>query len=188
MVSEVSAFVFKRGGNIITCHGVRFGRQLFAANLLISAPPDNFAAIEKDISEIAAHHPRLLRTRGLSTEERETVLLYELSVYSFDREGLVSKVAEVLADDGLDIVQLSSITYPAPFDGQQMFMIELVIESPNHLAAKRAAAMLDSLAAHEGWDLYWKPILKPGVRINPLATFPPSSMASEVEVEVPPRK
>jgi glycine cleavage system regulatory protein len=182
MVAETSAYVLKHGGNIMTCHAVRFGRQLFAANVLLSASPDAFAKIEQHLAEIEQHEPRLLRTKGLSTEEKDAVLLYELTVYAYDREGIVAKVAELMAADGLDVVQLSGVTYPAPFDGQQLFMIEMLVEAPNHMAAKRAHANVEALAPHHGWDVYWKPVLKTGVKINPLAAYPPSKMGGEVEV------
>jgi glycine cleavage system regulatory protein len=181
MIAETTKFVLQHQGNIITCHATRFGRQVFAANLIISASPENFSRIEAGLPAIKLNHPRLLRTRPFLAEAHEAMLLYELTVYAFDKEGIIAEVAEVLVGEGLDIVQLASVSYPAPFDGQPLFMVEMVVEAPNHLLAKRASASIESLAPFHSWDVYWKPMLKTGVKINPLAVFPPSKLSIEVE-------
>jgi glycine cleavage system regulatory protein len=181
MVSETSKYILQHHGNIITSHATRLGSQLFTANILLSATPENYARIEAGLSAIKDHNPRLLRMPGPSNESRDAQLVYECSVYAFDKEGIVAEVAEILAGEGMDIIQLSCASYPAPFGGQPMFMIEMLTEAPNHIAAKKAGASLESLAPSRSWDVYWKPAVKTGLKINPLAAFPPSKMASAVE-------
>jgi glycine cleavage system regulatory protein len=181
MVAETCKYVLGHTGNVITCHATRFGRQVFVADIMISAPAENFARIEAGLSAISAHNPRLLRTSFETLETYEPVLLYELTVYAYDKEGIVAEVAALMAGDGLDIVQLSCVSYPAPFGGQPLFMIEMLAEAPSHVAAKQAYANVESLAAFHSWDVYWKPVLKTGVKINPLAVYPPSKLALEPE-------
>jgi glycine cleavage system regulatory protein len=182
MFAQTSTYVHKHGGNIITCHAVRFGRQLFSGTMLISAPPDAFAKLEAELSALKAWEPRLLRTRAISNEERVSALMFEATIYAYDKEGVAAEITGIMAAEALDVVQLSAVTYPAPFDGQSLFMIEMILEAPDHLSAKRAYANLEALAPSRGWDIYWKPLLKTGLSINPLAAYPPSRMGLEVEL------
>ena len=178
IVAEATRFVAKHQANIVTQHGVRFGRQMFASTMLVSAAPEALAKLEADLGAIKDLHPQLLRTRALTAEDAEGALLYEATLYAFDKEGLVAEAAELVSAEHLDIVQLSCVSYPAPFDGQQLFMIEMVLEAPNHVAAKKAHAALEGLAPVRGWDVYWKPILRTAARMNPVGVFPPSRMTT----------
>jgi glycine cleavage system regulatory protein len=182
MVAQTSAFLQKCGANIVTCHAVRFGTQLFTATIIFSVPADSYRLIEEGLSAIKAYEPRLLKTRELSTEQRDPALMYELTVYAYDKAGLVAEVAGLMSAEQLDVVQLSCVTYPAPFDGQSLFMIEMTLEAPDHMAAKRARTKLDALAPSHGWDVYWKPLSNTGMTINPLAAFPPSKMGAEIKM------
>jgi hypothetical protein len=69
-------------------------------------------------------------------------------------------------------------------------MIEMVVEAPDHMAAKRARTNLDALAPAQGWDVYWKPFSSAGTTINPLAAYPPSKMGGNVQLPAgePPSK
>lgn len=178
MVADVAKFLHDRGGNIVSSHAVRFGRQTFTAATLFSAPADAYAAIEKDLAALKQYSPHLIPAAAPALEERTGSLLYELGLYSFDHKGIVAEVAALMSAEKLDVVQLASCTYPAPFDGTDMFVVEMVLEAPDHLAAKKAHAHLDALAQHRGWDVYWTPVLKTGVKLNPIAAYPPSRMAT----------
>ncbi len=183
MVAQTSAFLQKCGANIVTCHAVRFGTQLFTATIVFSAAAESYSRIEQDLSTIKAYEPRLLKTRALLPEQRDPALMYELTVYAYDKTGLVAEVAGLMSAERLDVVQLSCVTYPAPFDGQSLFMIEMILEAPDHMAAKQARTKLDTLAPSQGWDVYWKPLSNTGMTINPLAAFPPSKMGVEVKIK-----
>jgi glycine cleavage system regulatory protein len=184
LVAETSAYVHKHGGNIVTGQGFKLGKQLFAATMVVSAQPENYVKLEAGLSALEALklQPRLIRIPEIVAETVDSALRYELTLYAYDAEGIVSKVTEILTADGLDIVQLSAVTYPAPFEGQALFMVEMIVEAPQHLAAKRAWANLEALAPFHSWDLYWKPILKTGLKINPVAAYPPSKLGFKIEI------
>ena len=61
-----------------------------------------------------------------------------VSVMGSDAPGIVKEVTAAIAHPGLDILSADSEVHPAPFSGEMMFGLQLVVAVPSGLSIEEA--------------------------------------------------
>ncbi len=135
IVADVAGLIYECGGNLEDSRMTLLGDQ-FALLILISGTGEEFQIRlstgckrlewEKHLSifltpvEETAGVPR---SRGIMD-------IYELSTTGMDRMGIVYHVSRLLAEQGINIIDMQTKTTPSPESGTPIFTMKIVLQVP----------------------------------------------------------
>jgi glycine cleavage system transcriptional repressor len=173
-VATGTGFVRDRDGSILQAHATKLADK-FLLNLLFSAAADNFNRMETEFAdELADFRPSLMPAK-LATEDRDSrALKYDLDVYSYEAQGIVNDLAALMVEQGVDIVQLSGATFPAPHGGTPLFVTQMKLDVPNSIAVRNIRRALYEFEQHRGWDHDFRPQLCMDLEVAAHTMYPPS--------------
>lgn len=82
-------------------------------------------------------------------------------ITALDAPGVLSEVSQVLAREGADVARLNASTFPAPFGGTSMCVMEVgvTVRSPEML--DRIGRALSERARAAGWEVVVTPDVPP---------------------------
>jgi glycine cleavage system transcriptional repressor len=155
IVGQLTGSLHAAGANILESRMVNLRGQ-FAVLLLLDAPDP--AAIRNALPEMA-------RDTGLSASIAEPPaaataakgLPYRLKTYSLDQPGLVHRVSEVLRTHGVNIEDLVARQESAPFAGDMLFTMDMLVTVPAALPVKKLRADLEAVCEKLNADLDLEP-------------------------------
>jgi glycine cleavage system transcriptional repressor len=130
MVHELTRVITECGGSIAESRMATLGSE-FAALLLVTG---NWHVLARVESELA----RMSQTDGLNVQLKRTepkpartdMLPYSVDIVSLDQTGIVAGLSGFFANRGIDIIEVSTRSYPAAHTGAQMFAVQMVINVP----------------------------------------------------------
>jgi glycine cleavage system transcriptional repressor len=135
IVADVAGLIYECGGNLEDSRMTLLGEQ-FALLILISGAGEEFPF------RLSTGCKRLEWEKHLSifltpVEETEgmprckgTMDIYELSTTGSDRMGIVYHVSRLLAEQGINIIDMQTKTIPSPESGTPVFTMKIVLQVP----------------------------------------------------------
>jgi len=163
IVADVAGLIFECGGNLEDSSMTLLGNQ-FALLVLLSGPGEEFPY------RLSTGCKRLEWEKRLSifltpVEEseslpgpREITALYELSTSGLDRMGIVYQVSRLLADRGINIVDMHTKAIPSPESGTPIFTMKILLQVPGGISLSELQEKLDSLGEKLAIDITLKKI------------------------------
>ncbi len=130
LVEKLTQQVTAAGCNIEQSRMSVLGGQ-FALIMLITGGQEALSALEQQL-------PSVGESLGLSLihkwthkrESRESFIPYDVEVVALDNPGIVHKLAQFFASNGINIEELETETYPAPHTGSPMFAVHITVGVP----------------------------------------------------------
>ncbi len=150
IVADVAGLIYECGGNLEDSRMTLLGDQ-FALLILLSG------AGEEISSRLSAGCKRLEWEKHLAIfltplEETEgkppfkgILDLYELSTTGWDRMGIVYHVSRLLADEGINIIDMQTKSSPSPESGTPLFAMKIVLQVPVELSTSDLLKKLNRL-------------------------------------------
>ena len=156
LVADLTRFLVERGANVEESRMVTLGAE-FGAMMLVSGAP---GALERVRSELGA----LEASTGLvalckpTTDPRAraaaaATLRHEIVLEAIDREGIVHALAAEVHRLGLNLVDVETSSYAAPFSGGELFRLEATVDVAPGKPARALREALEALAEREHLDI-----------------------------------
>jgi glycine cleavage system regulatory protein len=142
LVRALSEAVAARGGSWLESRMARLAGQ-FAGIVLVEAPEslvDDLRALESQGLRIAVQSGSVHSTLAVATEPR-----LALEVVGNDRPGIVRDIAQILAENGVNIEELTTGVASGSFSGEALFRVTALVRAPNAAAVDAMRAGLEHL-------------------------------------------
>ena len=146
LVELVTAHVVEHGGNWLESRMCRLGGQ-FAGIVRVEVPAEkcdaliaSLAKLEKDGLNISAR-----KEPGATASSRGTVATIEL--VGQDRPGILHQISRVLAQNGVNVEELSSDRVDAPMDGSMLFQARATVLLPAGVSIGQLRSALEKIAS-----------------------------------------
>ena len=150
IVADVAGIIYECGGNLEDSRMTLLGDQ-FALLILLSGDGEEF------LRRLSAGCKRLEWQKHLAifltpvegTEGRppfkSLMDIYELSTAGLDRMGIVYHVSRLLADQGINIIDMQTKSTPSPESGTPLFTMKIVLQAPAELSTPDLLKKLNRL-------------------------------------------
>ena len=133
LVQRFTSRIAEAGCNIEESRMAVLGGQ-FAILMLISGPWNALTKLEDRLDTIGEELGLAIISKRTKPAERKTPLVpYRVNVVAMDHPGIVHSLADFFARQGINIVELTTETYPAPHTGTPMFSVNITIGVPADL-------------------------------------------------------
>jgi len=147
LVSEASEVVHNQLGSVEESRMSRVG-EFFTITMVADLDYDNMEplmAIDDLRTALKTKLGNELEINVQSTKRWEPPSMGELatvSVMGSDAPGIVKEVTAAIAHPGLDILSADSEVHPAPFSGEMMFGLQLIVAVPSGLSIEEAEVLV----------------------------------------------
>ena len=162
LVAELTEFLLKYGANIEDSRMAVLGGD-FAVILLFSASGrdleavlENKEKIEKEIAERTGLNV-FIRPTSSRPSRAEEGLIWNIHAVALDHPGIVHRLAQAIADKGINILELRSAISPAPVSAAPLFSLFMKVNVPKGLKPASLRESLSKLADEMGVDLEVRP-------------------------------
>ena len=157
IVAAVTGVLMRHGGNLEDTAMTNLGGH-FAMMLVVEVPGEESAeALERSLVEEVGGLGLTVAVRPIAelTGEGPSGEPWAVSLYGADRPGIVHAVARKLADNGANIVDLSTrVVGPGP---EHAYVLLLELSLPATADADRLARELAELATELGVEIHLRP-------------------------------
>ena len=135
IVEEITNMFVKHGGNVESSRMARLGGE-FAMLMLVALADEELAALEKEMQRLRdqGFQTTLLQTEDDHAKKYAGWLPYVVEVLGADHEGIIYEIASHLANQGVNIENMETITTHAPMSGTPLFTMKATIEVPPNLS------------------------------------------------------
>ncbi len=143
LVADLTEFLLKHGANVEDSRMAVLGGD-FAVILLFTATEEAIRAIESEKERLAEKTGLtifLRRTQARSQAAREG-LVWNIHAVSLDHPGIVHKLAQAVAERGMNILELRSWISPAPVSAAPLFSLVMKVTVP---AGAKPSSLRESL-------------------------------------------
>jgi glycine cleavage system transcriptional repressor len=161
IVSEVTSFLEEHRANLLATYTSRLG-NLYGEFFQFEASQSEMKAIRTSYKRrLKEFRPRMYATNAVKVPPDD--FAHVLTIYSFDRPGIVSKAAALLKNTGVDIRHIAGAQYPVQETGSPLFIVEMKLDLPDSLSEDALLARLSEMADENGWDFDFEPV-SPGTK------------------------
>ncbi|MBT8334826.1 MAG: amino acid-binding protein [Deltaproteobacteria bacterium] len=140
IVADLSRVIYENGYNLEDSSMTNLAGE-FAILLLLSAPSVNGVDAEEKLSSECR---RLERDKGITAyirpvrqempKQKSNILTKTIHVEGLDQAGIVYKVSQFLADNGINISTLNTKMRLSPESGAAIYIMTIVVEIPTQLS------------------------------------------------------
>ena len=105
----------------------------FAGHLLVEGNWNQIARLENALESLGNRHGlkfAMRRAKEPEPEGEDNFLPYAVDIYATDQINNIHDLSAFLAERNIDIVDLSTSRYPAPFTGSPLFLAHLIVKIP----------------------------------------------------------
>jgi glycine cleavage system transcriptional repressor len=105
----------------------------FAGHLLVEGNWNHIVRLENALEALANRHTLKvshLRAQEVEAEQEDNTLPYAVDIYATDQINNIHDLSAFFAERGIDILDLSSSRYPAPFTGSPLFLAHMIVKIP----------------------------------------------------------
>ncbi len=145
LVESVAVVVAEHGGSWVESRMSRLAGQ-FAGILSVSVPEPKVDALREALLGLGAGGLRVHVERG-EEESAEEGRAMTLQLVGGDRPGIIRKVSEALAAQGVNVEELSTECEGAPWSGDTLFRANARLRAPLSVRPERLRESLEALGA-----------------------------------------
>jgi glycine cleavage system regulatory protein len=177
ITAKLAEFLLNENANILGLYSTRLGSH-YMEGAHFEGTEDSLARIElKYANELQGFEPVMQRTESVPLQVNGDI--YELSLYAYDKRGIVRWTANLVASAEVDIVGMCSSVYSAPMTGEPLFVVEMKLDVTSDVSAEKLRSELNALAGEHGWDVQLRKLSgESSPRISE-AAYPPSRAQTE---------
>ncbi len=130
LVKDFTARIVESGCNIEESRMSVLGGH-FAFLMLLSGPWNALQKLEDRIESLGAELGlAILHKRTRHSPRSQPMVPYRVEVVSMDHPGIVHRLADFFAGQGINIEEVITETYPAPHTGTPMFSVMMTVGIP----------------------------------------------------------
>ncbi|HEY0709963.1 MAG TPA: ACT domain-containing protein [Polyangia bacterium] len=145
LVEEVAESITAHGGNWLESRMAHLGGR-FAGILRVEVPADRVDALGVALGRLEGRGLRIVMSPGQAPAPVAAPRLMELELVGLDRPGLVREVSHLLAQQQINVEELSTDRSSAPMSGEMMFRAHARIDVPANVDLSAVRASLERLA------------------------------------------
>ena len=145
LVEAVAAPIAAHGGNWLESRMAHLAGK-FAGILRLEVPDEQAAPLAAALARLEAQGLKVVveRADGAAAPAALRTMVVELE--GLDRPGLVREIAQVLAERGVNIEELTTDRLSAPMSGEALFRSRALVHVPASVDAAELRARLERLA------------------------------------------
>ena len=133
LVEQLSSAVTQAGGNWEGSRLVRLGGQ-FAGMVQVILPENQLQALESQLVSLESAGLNVTSVHsGEQTTDAANGTAVNLEVVGQDRSGIVSTISKVLADQGVNVIELATACKDAPMSGERDFHTTAKLGLPGNI-------------------------------------------------------
>lgn len=155
IVAAVTGVLLRHGGNLEDTAMTRLGGH-FAMVLVVEVAEDA-AALEQVLAADTASLGLSVTVRSIGEEtgDGDAGAAWAVTVHGADKPGIVHRVTSLLADEGANIVDLSTRRFTTGAGSGYVVLLEVLV--PDAVDADGLARSLHALATELGVDIHLRP-------------------------------
>lgn len=188
-IAHVTRFISEANGNIECQSCSRMG-SVFVTVTWISGNDESMRAIKAtyktQLKELTPHLVDSDLPLPLPPDLEQIHCTLTVTCYE-DSPNIVRRITELLASQRVNINSLAAATYPAPFQGTPMFMMEASIDVPHKSVLRWLGASIEAWEARYGWDMTLAVNSNSDRPDNSMvlspAPFPPSNLFQKMDID-----
>jgi glycine cleavage system regulatory protein len=142
LVKEISNVAAKHGANWEASRMARLGGR-FAGLLQVTLEPSRAEALRRELEALADHGLRVVVEESAIAAPRSDFQTYKLELLGTDRIGITHRVAQTLAELGINVDELSTECTSAPISGGELFKLSATLACPPSVGLERLRAELE---------------------------------------------
>jgi glycine cleavage system regulatory protein len=152
LVDSLAAIVAEHGGNWVESRMAHLAGQ-FAGILRVEVATDKSAALTNAIKALQSRGLDSMVCTDLSQVTIATGTTARLDLMGLDQPGIVRKISQVLAAQGVNVEELSTECIAAPNTGQTLFHATAQLRLPSGMEITTMRTALEQVAADLMVDL-----------------------------------
>ena len=152
LVDSLAAIVTQHEGNWVESRMAHLAGQ-FAGILRVEVSPARAEALTAAIKSLASQGLDSMVTAEPSQAATATGTVIKLDLVGLDQPGIVRKLSQVLAAQGINVEELATECTTAPTTGQNLFHATAQLRLPQGLELETLRAALEEVAADLMVDL-----------------------------------
>jgi len=130
LVDRLSSNITESGCNIEESRMAVLGGQ-FALIMLLSGPWNALSKFEGQLQSLGEQLGlTIIHKRTRQRERAQPMVPYHIEVVAMDHPGIVRSLAAFFSQNGINIEELQTNTYPAPHTGTTMFSVTMTVGIP----------------------------------------------------------
>jgi glycine cleavage system regulatory protein len=142
LVKAISLVAAKHGANWEASRMARLGGR-FAGLLQVTLEPSRAEALRRDLEALSEHGLKVVVEESARVEPRPNWQTVKLELLGTDRVGITHRVAQTLAELGINVDELSTECTSAPMSGGELFKLSATLACPPSLSLERLRAELE---------------------------------------------
>jgi glycine cleavage system transcriptional repressor len=161
IVADVAGLIYECGGNLEDSSMTLLGTQ-FALLILLSGVGEEFSYRLSTGCKRLEWEKRLtifltpIEEAENMPRSKELMGNYELSTTGLDRMGIVYHVSRLLAEHGINIVDMHTKATPSPESGTPIFTMKILLQVPLKVSPAEIAEKLNRLGENLAIDISLK--------------------------------
>jgi glycine cleavage system regulatory protein len=142
LVKAISNVATKHGANWEASRMARLGGR-FAGLLQVTLEPSRAEALRRDLEALSDHGLRVVVEESAGAEPRNDWQTYKLELLGTDRVGITHRVAQTLAELGINVDELSTECSSAPMSGGELFKLSATLACPPTVSLEQLRSELE---------------------------------------------
>ncbi|MCC5794399.1 MAG: glycine cleavage system protein R [Chromatiales bacterium] len=130
LVRDLSQAITGAGGNILESRMVTLGSE-FAILMLVAGNWATTAKIHSQLQELEQGSGLTVTVRETQRRASSSSAPYTIDVVTLDHEGIVFGLSNFFAQRGMEIAEVSTRRYNAPYTGAAMFAVQMTVNVPS---------------------------------------------------------
>ncbi|HSZ81853.1 MAG TPA: ACT domain-containing protein [Polyangia bacterium] len=145
LVQAVAGIVAAHGGNWLESRMTHLAGK-FAGILRAELPPERAAAALAALAALEGHGLKIV-AETVTRSERALERTMDLELLGLDRPGIVREIAQVLAEGGVNVEELTTNRTSAPMSGEILFEARAHVHVPASVDLAKLRAALERVAS-----------------------------------------
>jgi glycine cleavage system regulatory protein len=146
LVQAVAGIVAQHGGNWLESRMTHLAGK-FAGILRAELPPDRVGAALEALRALEGQGLKIVAETAARAERAAPQRTMDLELLGLDRPGIVREIAQVLAENGVNVEELVTDRKSAPMSGEMLFDARAHVHVPAAADLSKLRAALERVAS-----------------------------------------
>lgn len=157
IVELVTAHVVEHGGNWLESRMCRLGGQ-FAGIVRVEIPAEKSDALLASLARLEKNGLQISARKETAAEPSTRGTVASIELVGQDRPGILHQISRVLAQNGVNVEELSSDRVSAPMDGSMLFQARASVLLPKGVSIGQLRGELEKIASDLMVDVSIMPV------------------------------